>query len=1077
EIALLVGEEFAAQNDSDDQFDALSKWLATASAWAGQTGQNVLIVLDGLDKLADRRHLRWFPTTLPPGVRLVVSCLDGDVLEAALPRLEWRALVVEPFSATEQTQFICDYLGRFRKQLTADQTRLLQGHPLVGNPLFLLTVLEELRVFGVHEELDRRLATLLSLPPSKQPGEEPTVDDVFEHVLARIEADHGREVVQRVMEAIWASRAGLFTDELLEIAQVPPATWAGIENSLDESLYENGGRTTFGHDYLRKAVEDRYDITGERKRDVHRRLGKYFTTLHVDTRVAEELPWQWEQAGEKERLEACLTESKLFVALKERDEYDLLSYWLRLGGDIGDAYEAAWQRWGLKVGVESPARSLVQFLNTAGCYTAFALGMSRDVMWLMNEKLGRDHPDTLSALAGFATCLWNTGDLRLMAEAVDVRETLLHLTQMRLGANHPDTLMAMTDLAVSCLRRGYPQKAWPMAREVRRLSREQLGTDHPVTIRVMNALADCELDYPSGWERSFLPDDSDRLLEDESYGLRMREEILRLTQTRMGTHHPKTLMAMGNLADSHHALGHLEEAVGMKEKTLHLIRQLLGSHHPDTLKAMSSLARSLSAADRPKEAVGIREELLCRLRQRLGADHHDTQIELSELTSCYEKIGLTNLSDAAAQEFGQHSGSLHLDFITNLSDAAAQALGGHKGGLLYLNGLTSLSDAAAESLARHEGVLSLDGLTNLSDVSAQALAKHKEHGLRLNGLASLSDAAAQALAQHRTSRSGILEINSVTSLSEAAAESFAQHKGLLNLNGLTSLSEAAARSLAKHDEWLQLNGLTSLSDAAARSLANHKEWLFLNGLASLSDAAAQALAEHKGDLSLDGLTSLGDTLGHVALARTLAKQNSLHLNNLTSLSDAAAESLARHEGVLSLNGLTNLSDVAAQALGGHKGQLRLNGITSLSDAAARALAQAGCGPSSCLSSERLGWPCFKVISENDNRYTWKKPVSNRRVRPGHLELNGLTSLSNAAAEALAQHEDVSLSDVAQLAVGMFGIATKFAQGLQATRLANEEEESDNDRPRAKIKKLLREKTLEGVTLGIALLESTATTPA
>ena len=261
EIALLVGEEFAAQNDSDDQFDDLSKWLATASAWAGQTGQNVLIMLDGLDKLADRRHLRWFPTTLPPGVRLVVSCLDGDVLEAALPRLEWRALVVEPFSATEQTQFICDYLGRFRKQLTADQTRLLQGHPLVGNPLFLLTVLEELRVFGVHEELDRRLATLLSLPPSKQPGEEPTVDDVFEHVLARIEADHGREAVQRVMEAIWASRAGLYTDEILAIAEVAPATWAGIANALDESLYESSGRINFGHDYLRKAVADRYAIT------------------------------------------------------------------------------------------------------------------------------------------------------------------------------------------------------------------------------------------------------------------------------------------------------------------------------------------------------------------------------------------------------------------------------------------------------------------------------------------------------------------------------------------------------------------------------------------------------------------------------------------------------------------------------------------------------------------------------------------------------------------------------------------------------------------------------------------------
>ncbi|NCA11995.1 DUF4062 domain-containing protein, partial [bacterium] len=301
EIARLVGADFKPKSNPDEQLDELATWLATASAWAGRTGRTVLIVLDGLDKLADRRHLRWFPTVIPPGVRLVASCLDGDVLEAASPRLPWRELVVEPFTAAEQAQFIGGYLGRFRKQLTAEQARLLQAHPLVGNPLFLLTVLEELRVFGVHEELDQRLATLLSPPPSKQPGEEPTVDDAFEHVLARIEADHGREPVQRVLEAIWASRAGLYTDEILAIAEVPPATWAGIANALDESLYDSSGRINFGHDYLRKAVEDHYAITGDGWLALHRRLAEYFASREADERVAEELPWQWQMCGDFQR--------------------------------------------------------------------------------------------------------------------------------------------------------------------------------------------------------------------------------------------------------------------------------------------------------------------------------------------------------------------------------------------------------------------------------------------------------------------------------------------------------------------------------------------------------------------------------------------------------------------------------------------------------------------------------------------------------------------------------------------------------------------------------------------------------
>jgi formylglycine-generating enzyme required for sulfatase activity len=328
EIALLVGAEFKPKSDLDEQLDQLARWLATASAWAGRTGRTVLIVLDGLDKLSDRRHLRWFPTVLPGGVRLVASCLDGEVLDAASPRLPWRELVVEPFTAAEQAQFIAEYLGRFRKQLTTEQTRLLQAHPLAANPLFLLTVLEELRVFGVHEELDQRLATILSPPPSKQTGEEPTVDDAFEHVLARIEADHGAEPVQRVMEAIWASRAGLYTDEILAIAEVPPATWAGIANSLDESLYDSSSRIGFGHHYLRKAVEDRYAITGRRRVMLHARMAAVFgaqdnfydppQNLEPNTRKTFELIYQLAQSKDFPALEKVVTDVEFLMGAVHR---------------------------------------------------------------------------------------------------------------------------------------------------------------------------------------------------------------------------------------------------------------------------------------------------------------------------------------------------------------------------------------------------------------------------------------------------------------------------------------------------------------------------------------------------------------------------------------------------------------------------------------------------------------------------------------------------------------------------------------------------------------------------------------
>jgi nephrocystin-3 len=285
EIARLTRDELKPESDPDKTLEKLPEWLAMASAWAQRNKNELLIVLDGLDKLSDRQHLHWFPAFLPPRVKLVASCLQGGILDAAKARLNWRELKVRSFTKTEQKDFIGKYLGRYRKSLTTRQTRTLQGHSLSGNPLFLLTVLEELRVFGVHEKLETRLSALLSPPPSKTQDEEPTVDDVFEHVLARIEEDLGRKPVQAAMEAIWASRSGLYQDELLgiaETAKLTPAKWAVIQNALDESLYESSGKINFGHDYLRKAVADRYLSSTRRMHAVHLRLAKYFTGIARD---------------------------------------------------------------------------------------------------------------------------------------------------------------------------------------------------------------------------------------------------------------------------------------------------------------------------------------------------------------------------------------------------------------------------------------------------------------------------------------------------------------------------------------------------------------------------------------------------------------------------------------------------------------------------------------------------------------------------------------------------------------------------------------------------------------------------
>ena len=330
EISRLTGDEFKLESDPAKQLEELSQWLALASAWAQRSGCELILVLDGLDKVSPFAHLRWFPGFLPQGVKVVASCLDGEILAAARSRLDWTELEVEPFTTQEQITFIKRYLGRYRRELTEGQSRTPLAHPLSGNPLFLLTVLEELRVFGVHEKLSDRLKIMLSAPPGKAKGDAPTVDDVFEHVLARIEEDLGRKSVQAAMEAVWASRSGLTQDELLAITNLTPAQWAAMQNALDECLYEGGGRINFGHDYIRQAIKDRYLTSLHRIKIVHEKLGNYFYKLAqkqgADERIAHELPWQYLQASKPAHLAKALLIPKFLDIIYHNEGFYLILY-------------------------------------------------------------------------------------------------------------------------------------------------------------------------------------------------------------------------------------------------------------------------------------------------------------------------------------------------------------------------------------------------------------------------------------------------------------------------------------------------------------------------------------------------------------------------------------------------------------------------------------------------------------------------------------------------------------------------------------------------------------------------------
>jgi hypothetical protein len=227
-------------------------------------------------------------------------------------------------------------------------------------------------------------------------------------------------------------------------------------------------------------------------------------------------------------------------------------------------------------------------------------------------------------------------------------------------------------------------------------------------------------------------------------------------------------------------------------------------------------------------------------------------------------------------------------------------------------------------------------------------------------------------------------------LDDDAAEVLAGHTGRLTLSQLLRLSDASAQSLTWHrGSSLDLDGLVHLSDAAAEALAQYQGILSLNGLTTLSNAAASAFARGQSRVSLNGLTALPDTSEHLALARMLAAQFRSSRNCfqcLTRISEAAAGVLVDLPDFLILDSL-QLTEPLATILARHSDGLRFGNSASITEGVARALAK-------CKGHLVLDVGPSLSPSVADELTAHRTTLS----------LIGLTCLSEATADILAEHE-------------------------------------------------------------------------
>jgi WD40 repeat protein/tetratricopeptide (TPR) repeat protein len=321
----------------DDPQRLRQSWFDLLAA-VGRQGR-VVLILDGLDQLdSGLADLSWLPTTLPENVKLVVSFRSDDPAGEVLVRdLQGRPPVwvvqARPFDDEgERRKLVEAHLGRYLKRLDEAALTQIVSFPGARNPLFLMVVLAELRVFGSFPNLHAHLMQFFGTDPVS----------AFHGLLRRLENDPGhadvpsRVVVPLLFGLLAHAGRGLSRQELAELVvrcYPEAARLSGAEGDIPEQeqaqdavnlflrqvrpfLSRRAGRFDFFYESFRRAALERYQGQGPGEaplrlssQEWHGLLASYLAARGNDHLPAlADLPYHQTHAGAWQDLHQTLTD-------------------------------------------------------------------------------------------------------------------------------------------------------------------------------------------------------------------------------------------------------------------------------------------------------------------------------------------------------------------------------------------------------------------------------------------------------------------------------------------------------------------------------------------------------------------------------------------------------------------------------------------------------------------------------------------------------------------------------------------------------------------------------------------------
>jgi nephrocystin-3 len=575
-------------------------WLAKAAAKG-----KLILVLDALNQIEHKDNapdLGWLPTYFPPNVRVILSTLPGRSLDALNRRSLPTPISVGEMEPEEQKIYIEKYLKRSGRELDPAQIERIVKSKQAANPLYLRTLLEELKVFGVHEKLNEKIGHYLKAG---------SVEELFGLMLERLEGAYERDrngLVRDSMTLIWAARRGLAETELLEMLgtdgkPLPRAYWSPLYLALEESLVSRSGLLNFFHDFLKKAVEDKYLHNDESKRVSRLCLVDYFKNSPYGRKV-DEYPYQLQHADQWQYLAKALSDLDFFsYAWEHNCNVEWVGYW-------------------------------VWIKTRFSLFTFCKMSMGEDDWQLLEESCEPKlcYKNAIEARIGIegksqgiVKLLLRIGDLLghmgLYIYALPLLEQALDISESIFGQDHPDVVPSLNNLATLYYIEGWYHLAEPLYKRALAIEENRHELQYHRIACIRGNLAGLYLMQS-------------KFAEAEHYADRALEIEIKC----LGDNDPEIAFELKTLAGIYYYQHEYAHAERLYKKALTLRETSLGLNHPGLTVFLNDLATNYMAQDKCKEALPLLEKAMSIAEVFLGFDHPTTKLYKINVEECRERL-------------------------------------------------------------------------------------------------------------------------------------------------------------------------------------------------------------------------------------------------------------------------------------------------------------------------------------------------------------------------------------------------------------------------------------------------------